>query len=691
MITLKNKYLRLDVDERARITWLEDLRSKNGNVITEPKEIFRAAILCTKDAICQGENKEDMAFAADQDISVEQEEEKVIIKVAKLKTKMGEKEAMLRLTLTLHEDEIEFGGEIENRSDSRIDELIYPCIGAIESIGNGAPDLLFPRQSGECIQDVCKALQSKKSREELHELSAVYPGFLSMSWMTLTDEENCMYLACYDELFHVMTLRAKGSEHGGVTLEMDKLCFVKNGETWKIPKMVLSLYQGSWRKGADKYAAWAGTWRQQVKQTEWMKKSNGYFLVIHKQQYGYESWPYETLPELYQYAQEYGFDTIGMFGWYHSGHDNNYPDLEVSPTLGGSDGLKKGIREVQEKGGHVTLYYQGHLMDPESPFYKKEGQKWEAKNIWGNPYWEFYPKFCYSDKLRFFSRKAFSTICPTVKKWHDMMADRIDWVAGFGADGALYDQIGGMPPYPCFNEAHGHKNNKPSLSHTQGRLQLFHAIRSRVAKHADFAFMSEHITDLYSQYLDCVHGIGTMPGQRSGLAQMGTGVHKLEPQAVVKPELFRYCFPDTMITVRNPYPYMERRMVNYAFAYGFKFEMELRYDTDQQFVRENRAPEKCRYAKATADLRRKYEAHLLTGTFRADEGMKNANVIANTFLAADGSRIVAVWNDSENEIKPEITILGGKVSGWSTIESEGAGMLEKLPPDGIAVLTIEEG
>ena len=35
--------------------------------------------------------------------------------------------------------------------------------------------------------------------------------------------------------------------------------------------------------------------------------------------------------------------------------------------------LKEGIRAVHAKGGHVTLYYQGHLMDVGSKFYKEKG------------------------------------------------------------------------------------------------------------------------------------------------------------------------------------------------------------------------------------------------------------------------------------------------------------------------------
>lgn len=670
MLTLCNKKIRLDIDEHARITWLEDRTSGNGNVIVDPKPVFRAAIFRTTDALGTGDNKEDMAFAQDQNVTVEQVGEKILVTVEDLKTKMGVKKARIVLTMELNEEGIVFGGIIENQSESCMDELIYPCVGALKSLGCGAADLLFPKQCGRKIPDICSVLKGKTTREELHEMSAPYPGPLSMSWMALTDKENCLYFASYDPLFHAMSMRVKGSKEGPLALEMDKMCFVKKGETWEIPKAVARLYQGSWRQGADAYVKWAGTWRHPIQQAEWIKKVNGYFLVINKQQYGYESWPYETLPEIYDYAKAHGLDSLGLFGWYHTGHDNNYPDLDVSPTLGGEEGLKAGIQEVQRNGGHVTLYFQGHLMDLNSPFYKREGEKWESKNIWGTTYYEFYPKFCYSDKLRFFSRKAFSNICPSVRLWHKMMADRIDWIADFGADGALYDQVGGMLPYLCFNEQHEHMHGKPSLSYTQGRLKMFDAIRERVAKYPEFAFMSEHITDLYSQFLDCIHGMETHPDESN------------------MPELFRYCFPDTMITVRNSRPYMDERLTNYAFAYGFKFEMELRYDTDQIQIREDQEPEKRMYAKQVATLRRQYEDHLLLGAFRADEGIRRSNLIVNVFVAADGSRVVAVWNDSEAPVKPELEMEKGTVAGWSTISGEGEGLPGELQPNEIAVIRI---
>ncbi len=691
MISLKNEFLRFDVDERGRITHLEDLKNGKGNIVTEPRPVFRAAILRTKDALDTGENKEDAAFAGDQRITAEGKDGVITIRVEGLVTEMGEKDASILLTISLEGEEIVFGGEIRNDSDSVIDELIYPCVGRIDSLGSSAPDLLFPVQSGERIRDIASALKSMTGREQLHEITEIYPGPLSMSFMMLTDRENCLYMACYDPLFHVMSLRARGSAEGGVTLEMEKMCFVKKGASWQIPKCVLRLYAGSWRKGADAYVKWAETWRRPAAKPDWVKRLNGYFLVINKQQYGFECWPYDTLPELYGYAEAHGCGCLGLFGWYHTGHDNNYPDLDVSPTMGGEEGLKKGIRAVQERGGRVTLYYQGHLMDLNSPFYRREGYKWDSRNVWGNPYYEFYPKYCYSDLLRFFSRKAFSNVCPSAPVWRRMMADRIGWIAGFGADGALYDQIGGMPPYPCFSEAHEHRNGNPALSYTQGRLKLLPAIREKAAEHESFAFLSEHITDLYSQFLDLVHGIKSWPYARGSGMVPGSVPDAPADETCMMPELFRYCFPETMITVRNPKPYMEERMTNYAFAYGFKFEMELRYDTDRSFIRNGEEPEKRLYAKKVADLRRKYEEYLILGTFRADEGIEKSSVYANIFVTADGRRAAALWNDREEPVKPELVLTNGRISGWANADGEeGSGLPDSMPPDSILFVLIED-
>ncbi|MBE5784068.1 MAG: hypothetical protein E7329_12245, partial [Clostridiales bacterium] len=332
MVSLCNEYLHLAVNEQGCIAQLENLKTGNGNVIVDPKPLFRMTLHT-------GMNYEDMAFGENQKYDVKLDGDKIVVKVSEVTTRMGTAKVAVEMRLSLEQDHVCFDASIANESQSTVAEIFYPCVGAVKTLDGGKMDLFWPNNLGQKIVDVEKVLQGMTNREALHEISANYPGPLSMSWIMLTGGRQNLYFASYDPMLYAASFRAKGAKTGGVTLEMTKMCFVKPGETWEVPKAVSRLYEGSWREGADEYAAWASTWRKHVEVQDWMKKMNGYFLVINKQQYGDEMWPYETLPELYEHAQAHGCDMLGLFGWYHTGHDNNYPDLDVSPTLGGAEGL----------------------------------------------------------------------------------------------------------------------------------------------------------------------------------------------------------------------------------------------------------------------------------------------------------------------------------------------------------------
>ena len=686
MASIKNEWVSLSVNGRGQIDALAMAGGKN--VIARPVGLFRAVLH-------SGDNWEAVAFADEQALTVSQAEDAIVLRADSLRTADGELPIGVTLTLRLDGEHVVFESTVDNRSEATLDDWIYPCLGAIDTLNGGRPDLLYPRHMGERIVDVCGYLAGLNGREALHEVTASYPGPLSMQWMLLDEGDTCLYFTGRDTLFHTSALRARGDEGGGVTMEMNKLAFVRPGETWTCPPYMAWLYQGDWMRGASEYAAWAATWRKPVRQKEWIRRMNGYFLVINKQQYGDEVWTYETIPKLYDYAQAHGFDALGLFGWYHSGHDNRYPDLEVSPTMGGADGLRAGIEKVHEKGGHVTLYYQGHLMDVGTKYYKEKGHLLEGKTRWGTPYFEFYDKFCQSDYLHFFSKKPFATICPSCGEWHELMARRADWIAGFGADGILYDQIGGMPPYPCFDESHGHLQNRPSLSHAQGRIRLHQRIRKQVDSHGEFAYMTEHVTDVHSQFLDCLHGIGSYPGAKgSGAATTGIGCHSVLTSStagagpMMMPEMFRYTFPETMITIRNPNPTVSRRYANYALLYGFKLEMELRYRTDRAFIEQDEDAQAREYVAKIAAMRRRHEDYLILGRYMAQEGLENGNpaVKAAVFAREDGKRAVALWNDTDEAQPVSVALAGQALTAYASTEGDGEGIPQTIAPEDVLLL-----
>ncbi|MEG0767987.1 MAG: hypothetical protein RR482_09740, partial [Clostridia bacterium] len=306
---LQNDVLRLGLDDHGALVWLENLRSGLGNVIQTPTDgLFRMVLQ-------HGENWEDVVFASEQSCEVTVQDTSAKVMMHGLKTCDGMHDIHVTLTLRLEGTRMCFDAEIDNRADVLVTDFYYPRIGAIRTLGRGKPDLLWPQQSGERYTNIGQYLAEDDKSDSAHTLSITYPGMASMCWTALEDGDQCMYLGCHDPLFHAAALRAVGSERQDVILEVDKLSFVRQGEVWKNPQSVLMLYTGSWRRGADVYAAWARTWRRKEDAPKWLRDMTGYFLVINKQQYGEELWPYNTLQELYDLALEHGCDTLGLFGW----------------------------------------------------------------------------------------------------------------------------------------------------------------------------------------------------------------------------------------------------------------------------------------------------------------------------------------------------------------------------------------
>ena len=687
MYELKNDHLTVRFDGQGRLTWLENNRAGYGNIVAAlADDSFKLVYR-------QGGNWENVVLGRDQQVRVVQQADRLEFWIDKARTPEGDAPVSLVLTVSLAGEDLVFGATIRNDSpDALVTDFYYPQAGAIRTLSGGKPALLWPYQSGVKITNIGERLAALPPvREEHNALCMTYPHMGSMQWMALVDGQETLYLGVHDDKPYASELRVVGrpDDSGVVSLGFDRLPFVTGGETWNAPDTVLKLYTGSWHRGADDYARFANLTRPHHKKPRWVEDMQGYFLVINKQQYGHEMWPYNTLPELYQRALDHGCDVLGLFGWYDSGHDNQYPDLEVSESLGGAETLKDNIKAVQQAGGHVTLYLQGHLIDVTSPFYKNGGHRFEIKSLWGTPYYEQYNKYHDSAFLKNYTRKTFATACPACPEWRDLMRDKANWAAAFGPDGVLYDQIGGIPPYPCFDSAHPHDEGKPSLNMTRGRQFLMSGILERAREIGpDFAFLTENITDAYSVYVDCLHGIYAHPSRAGDRRDC-----RLDPdrsEELNYPELFRYCFPDVIVTVRNPKPYLTPRFVNYAFAFGFRFEMELRYREDVRDIKADAWPEWRRYAKAVSALRRRHWDLLGHGRYTDERDLENQNpdVIARAF-AKDSQAAVTCWNDTSGTQPLAIALPGYELKSWNTIDGTSSSLPHTLQPQEIGIAVYE--
>ena len=687
---LENEYLSLELDESGRITRLGNKQTGAENIIDAP--VCDQFMMILSDDSC----REIIVWGHEQTIRSEFTADSAAFILRQLKLDNGRSDAgyadiSVTLNIRLDGEDIIFTADIDNRTDMMITDFEYPRVGIIKSLGDGKPTLYWPEQPGRLYMNIGERLANMWRHRENGSncMKITYPGTGMMGTCALLDKSSSMFLSINDPDFLSAELKAEGDpdNRGAITLSVDKMLCLKSGKFETAP-IKLKLYPGTWYHGAEDYAAWISQYRPEHQRPAWIREMLGYFLVINKQQFGYEMWDYTTLPKLYELAKAHGCDTVGLFGWYDSGHDNNYPDLKVSDSMGGEEELKRGIKAIQNEGGHVTLYYQGHLIDTGSDYYKSGiGQKVACKTVWGSDYIEYYIKSHKSDFLANYSRKMFAIACPSCPEWRELMVEREKWIASLGADGALYDQIGGMPPYVCFDESHPHDGGNPARALPGGQTRLLDELQSgSKVIGADFAFMSEHITDLYSAYLDAVHGIGNLPGGRGDRFNRIGG----EGGTVIFPDMFRYCFPETIITLRNAYPFIDRRAVNYAFVFGYPIEMELRYRADREDILADKYADKRGYAAKIANLRRSYTAELAYGRYIDERGIENSDyqLFAKGF-ESDGRLAVTLWNDSDKPFLPRITVEGRQLVSFETPDIPRCDKLCELAPDSVAVAIYE--
>lgn len=697
MVTIGNASVSLRLDDKGRITHLQNLKAGGGNIISRPVALFHAIIQ-------NGNNWEEIAPGADAELTVSASGNQALVHITALNTRKHRFNVEIKLFIALEAEKALFSAEIINHDNVTLTDFYYPCIGAISTLGNGRPGLMYPAGYGEYHTDIISELQMTGGRDTAMLLSGIYPFTLSMQCMMLTDADQCLYLSAQDPEFRVHSLLALGSEAGDVTLEIDKMVFVEPGKTWHSPEYMLWLYRGAWQEGMRAYRQWTDKWRKPVKPAQWIREMNGYLVAAGKQSYGAETWRYAQIPELYEIARRNGLDTLGLYGEFYLDHRDLTGAIEAIPSMGGEAALRQGINDVHAAGGRVVLHYNGHKMEVGSPNYRDIGEKLAIRNHWGNPYYEQYLSFAVSEFIRNFGSHTAVAICPGCEEWQELLARKCAQISALGADGVIFDEVGGlqryvhqhinaMMPYPCFERAHQHDD--PSGAYARGRAQMLSRLRAQVAKQPDFALMIEAASDVFTQYADWVHGTGShsytseRDCRHNGGSQPGGKAERAlsskAPAVINMPEMFRHTFPETISTLRNAHPYIEPRMINYALCYGFRFEMELTSLSDKQFAESDMRNEWQAYAREVCAMRKKYADMLLKGDYSCSELVTRANPALNHGLFSSGDRkCLVVWNDTDDKAPFDARDLN--VIRWESVSGGGEGAPDGVEANSAAIL-----
>jgi hypothetical protein len=537
-------------------------------------------------------------------------------------------------------DEFIWTCRVENTSRVEITELWFPWLQVVASASDDE-QLLWPAGLGQRIHSPRQRLPSRAfsnyrgDDEDGSVYALMYPGRACMSWFGLYGDGRGIYVASYDPTWRTTSLAVQPAD-SGLWLGTVKYLFLQPGAEWASTQYVMVVHDSDWHSDAKRYRCWAEqTWWQPPRPHERARKFLGWQRTILRHQYGEVLFPYSTIAEQGASARDAGLDTLHLLGWWDGGMDNRYPMYEYGRALGTRDELAAQLTHLRAKGMHAILYLTGHLIDQGTPFYPERGHDIAAKSIWGTPYHEPYNFWGTGSLIRQLKPKWFAPACPGVEEWWELIRRQISECISLGADGVLIDQIGGMSPYPCFDAAHEHVS--PALAAGPNKVTHMRALQDMVQEYdPGFIFATEHVTDVYGQFFDVLHSCG-----------MGAS-----PHAEGFPELFRYTFPEYVITNRDG-GYDERNMaaaVRHACLYGLRFDMSV-----QRGRRTLRTMP--RYAQTLAvcnTLRRRYSDSLLRGRFEDNEGFRvTSGLVAKAFRGCQSVGLM-VWNPTEEPLIPTV-------------------------------------
>jgi hypothetical protein len=501
-----------------------------------------------------------------------------------------------------------------------------------------------------------------------------------MQWFTFNNGVEGLYFGSHDKTLMTTVLnvadgavnrrssvwdpaRALADAEKVMWASIVKYPFVTAGETWNSEPIVVRLYRGDWHEAARTYRAWTDTWMQKPNPPEWLRRAPGLVFTTLKGQSGRIRSTYADLPGMLKEAQTLGINVLNIFGWMKQGFDDYYPEYSADEAMGGEAGLKKALAEVKQAGGRSMLYTQGQLIDPASEWYRSKGPRFAAKDIWGYEYRETYGGSGSGAFMGVMRNKWFGVACPAAPGWTDQLVAQSKMVLGFGAQGSFYDQLGGAPPYPCFSKEHNH--TKPSLAVGSWKVKNFQRIREVIKAHDQNAALSnELVVDCYAGWADIIwsEGIGFYT----------------DPESFG--EMFRYTFPDPIVTNRADGPERgdRRKQFGHAFSLGLRFESR---------VRDVQDPAMARYLSRLIDLYKTHADLLLEGRFVDTDGFlcDNGQVSSHAFVA--GNRMaVTLWNPTNVAQRARVVAAGYQLEAAKWQDPSWSGPDHWIMPGDVAAL-----
>ena len=503
----------------------------------------------------------------------------------------------------------------------------------------------------------------------------------TMQWMTLNEGEKGFYVASEDPLAGAKDLQVEyDSNTRRIKLGFFFPLHLTQGHTYDIPRVVMKEYAGSWHKAAKMYRTWWNTCRKVVSIPKSVRETfTGFFMVILKQQNRDIVWPYTDFESLGDAALAHGFRHVEFHGWGVGGHDNFYPEYDPDPAMGGRDTLMKGIKRLQDKGLHVSVYSNGQLQQQGgTKWYEEKGYKCAIVKRDGKTMSEYWVKF------KDYPGVTFDVACPSSPEWREQMLKICQDAKALGFQGFFYDQIGKQWPGACFDSRHGHRPGEFVYTHDRETM-LLNVVNTMHKDDPDFVLWSESFNDTILNSVALYQGLFYVTDGGYNVANRFVDGNACD----MYPEMTFYTFPELIMCDRNSTSLCTRKRANECAVTNLRVDFEVRYRADRDYVERGEEPpdgyygkivskpteaglmrsetwrENRDYLKCVSDFRRTNSDLLLAGTFKADEGVKvsgGRKIIANRWDGEKGETGILVWNADESPASVMISFDGSLLS-----------------------------
>ena len=343
--------------------------------------------------------------------------------------------------------------------------------------------------------------------------SKQYPMQYSMQLLQLYDQTDSLYYYVKDDT-REYKLFTFGNVDGKVQLSCTQYPFVSRGEEKNLWTTVLGIdSENSWYSGSDSYRDFLIKSEMDRDYNSFVQEWTG-FTGSTICEFGKEPViPYVgagSPDKSIENIDNFGLDSIVLFGWHEGGFDSRYPDYTFFEGEGyGYEGFKQMVENAHENGDKIIPYLNAHITATNSQWgmeknlvnnianiadsaIKKEGFNPELSE---NEFYSFMYEESYGTSIKYYAT------CPASESFLSQIEKVVESLADANVDGLWMDQMMEMPAYLCYDESHNHKT--PATAYGEGYAKMYAMIDEVFESHnIEHLIFAEGVADAWIEYID---------------------------------------------------------------------------------------------------------------------------------------------------------------------------------------------